>query len=541
MRSPNGTYPRPMTSSAGRVAKHRRLQAWYREHQLEIAEAGIGVNGKPVESMLPTGAVAQRPELNFLTSTAFRHAERRIVEVREEGRTLDEDRRRRNLLSSMPLCFNIFGALGTHPAFASLIRSSGLDHSAATVDDVVCEWAPRPTCAHLGDRSAFDALVRYTTDGGRPRFIGVETRYTDTFSPKEYERDEYVRVTRESGWFKPGAETVLQKSATNQLWRTMMLAASVEVTGELGHGTVLVLTLADDDGAAACVAALRSQLNDDSRLHHVTYEALMEACDWTNDPDLVAWAGRFRSRYLDADQLMDRVVDPAGPRFERQLDWPKREFTAGGDLYGSALAEALSWGLAARLARRHPELRITEEHPGGGQYDCLTIVGLGDGAFDHIHLNRVGSGFVWTGGGWTWTWRGIWDELAAKGDFRFGVQLLEFHAGLPSVDATPPAQSHTVGYRLIALILMSGIGSRTWRASYDFGGETWTGLSVPSWVPRIDGSWLLHRDGEPVLAIDCDSGVAVRVDGTRFELLPTYVKDRRISALLPTVLGKFAS
>lgn len=530
-----------MTSSTARVAKHRRMQAWYREHQLQIPEAGIGVNGKPVESMLPTGAVAQRPELNFLTPSAFRHAERRIVEGREEGGTLDEDRLRRNLLSSMPLCFNIFGALGTHPAFASLIRSAGLDHSAATVDDVVCEWAPRPASAHLGDRSAFDALVRYTTGDGTPRFIGVETKYIETFSPKEYERDEYVGVTRESGWFKPGAETVLQKSATNQLWRTVMLAASVEATGELGHGTVLVLTLADDDDAAACVAAVRSQLTDESRLHHVTYEALVEASGWTDDPDLVAWAGRFRARYLDVDQLADREVDLAGPRFERQLDWPEREFTAGGDLYGSALTEALSWGLAARLARRHPELRITEEHPGGGQYDCLTIVGRGEGNFDHIHLNRVGSGFLWAGGGWTWAWRGIWDELATKGDFRFGVQLLEHHAGLHRIRNTPPAQGHTVAYRLIAGVLMAGIGGRAWRASYDFGGETWTGMSVPDWIPRPGGSWLLHRNDEPVLAIDCDAGLAVRVDGATFELLPEYAKDRRINALLPAVLGPFAS
>lgn len=182
------TYPSPM-AGGGRVARYRRLQAWYRERQLQVPEAGLW-NGKPVASLLPVEAVEAQPTLNFLTPAAYRHAERRIDEVRREGGTLDEDRLRRNLLSSMPLCFNVFGALGTHPAFASLLRTSGIDQDARTVEDVICEWAPRPASHHLGDRSAFDALVRYSAEDGSQRFIGVETKYTETFSPTEYERDD---------------------------------------------------------------------------------------------------------------------------------------------------------------------------------------------------------------------------------------------------------------------------------------------------------------------------------------------------------------
>lgn len=491
--------------------------------------------------MLPAELVQQQPDLNFLDPSAYRHAERRIAEVRQEGGTLDEDRLRRNLLSSMPLCFNIFGALGTHPAFPALIRTTGLDDSAHHVDEVICEWAPQPASAHLGDRSAFDALVRYRAEDGSRRFIGVETKYTETFSPTEYERDEYVRVTRGSGWFKPGAEAALVGSATNQLWRTVMLAASVESTGHLGRGSVLVLTLEDDEDAAACVATVRSHLTDESRLQHVTYEHLVEACGWTGDPDLEAWARRFRLRYLDVEVIEVRDTDPHGPRLGEQLDSPDREYQGEAGLFGSPLAEALSWGLASRLVRRHPRLRIVEEHPGGGQYDCLTIPGRGDGDFDTIHLNRAGSAFVWgRESSWRWAWRGIWNELASGSDFRFGVELLEHHAGLAKADPTPPAEPHTVAYRLIAATLLANLGTRSWRASFDFGGETWTGLPVPSWVPRPDGSWLVHRDAEPVLAFDCGAGTVARSDGEHFDLMALYEEDRRISALMSGVLGRFA-
>ncbi|MBE8146482.1 hypothetical protein IOD13_09295 [Brevibacterium casei] len=34
-----------------------------------------------------------------------------------------------------------------------------------------------------------------------------------------------------------------------------------------------------------------------------------------------------------------------------------------------------SWWVASEFLRRHPEFDLFETHPGGGQYDCLTILG----------------------------------------------------------------------------------------------------------------------------------------------------------------------
>ena len=59
-------------------------------------------------------------------------------------------------------------------------------------------------------------------------------------------------------------------------------------------------------------------------------------------------------------------------------------------LIGSVL-EAASWRLASELVRRHPvTTRILHTHPGGGQYDCLTITSPnGDGG--SVQLNRNGT------------------------------------------------------------------------------------------------------------------------------------------------------
>lgn len=527
-------------SDTARIARYRRLQSWYRELQLGVAEAGIGVNGRPVGRMLPAAALAARPDLNFLTPAAYDHARRRIQEVRNEGGTLDEDRLRRNLLSSMPLCFNLFGSLATHPAFLDLIRRL-VDLEAADVVDVQCEWAPQPSAAHLGDRSAFDAFISYSRKMGASYFIGVETKYTEPFSAFEYDKPAYRRVTEKSGWFKEGAYDALRSSSTNQLWRTLMLAASMEDGDRFQRGRVVLLTCADDHRAVDCSAAVTEQLVDPSRLLHITFEAVVEAARDTKDSDLAAWADRFEQRYLVVGlPPIERTADREGPKLERPLDAPDRVFGSE-PLPSPALVEALSWGLAARFARRHPQLRITEEHPCGGTYDCLTIIDAEAGAFDRVHLNRNGSGFVWrNANSVAWAWRGIWSELAATTNYRFAVQLLEHFTGLPPAVSTPPAQAHTVVYRLIAAILQAQVGAAcVWRAALNLRGETW-GLQVPDWIPNEPDQWILCRDGDPVICVSAKNALARRSDGTSMDVWSTYRTDRRISALMPAVLGGLA-
>ena len=42
-----------------------------------------------------------------------------------------------------------------------------------------------------------------------------------------------------------------------------------------------------------------------------------------------------------------------------------------------SMIEAASWHVAAELVRKAPSaLTVAELHPGGGQYDCLTVIRL---------------------------------------------------------------------------------------------------------------------------------------------------------------------
>ncbi|MCY4109051.1 MAG: hypothetical protein OXG11_08495 [Chloroflexi bacterium] len=286
-------------------ADYRRLQSWYRDKVLAV-RPGEGHGGILLGSMLPREAVAKRPRLNFLSDEITDYALTRAEEVKSEGGTLERDRLLRNMLSSMPLCFNLFGALREWPDAAARALSTTLDLDVARVFNIVVEWAPDPKL-HLHDRTAFDAIVRYVTTDGRPAFLGIETKYTERFSPERYCTDRYVELTEspEAG-FKNGAWERLKGSATNQLWRNALLAHSLRSTSEYDRGHVVVISCEDDSAAEKAIAGLSAELHKPASLLRSTpYEALIDVLVCM--PESACWAKKFRRRYLDLSQVRRRV------------------------------------------------------------------------------------------------------------------------------------------------------------------------------------------------------------------------------------------
>ena len=282
-------------------ASYRRLQSWYRETVLRVPP---GKDSRAIVrgNMLPAEAVAKRPELNFLTDAIAVYARTRAKEVKAEGGTLDPDRLCRNMLSSMPLCFNLFGALRDYPDAAAKALSATLDLDIRRVFDIVVEWAPDPEL-HLHDRTAFDAIVRYVTGDGRRAFLGIETKYTEPFSRKRYCSDRYVELTNDpEAGFRKDAWLRLKAPATNQLWRNALLAHSLRRTSEYDRGHVVVISCEGDGAAARAIAGLSAELCEPaSLLRSTTYEALIDVL--VSNPESSSWAQKFRRRYLDLSPI----------------------------------------------------------------------------------------------------------------------------------------------------------------------------------------------------------------------------------------------
>jgi hypothetical protein len=301
-----------------RRRRYRRLQSWYRETQLHLSDCGVIRAGteqeRRVGNLLSDAAVAADPSLNFLAPSTFAHeilryAQQRVGEVHDEHGTLDEHRLYHNMLSSMPLCFNLFVPLRNRPDVAAEVLRSAFGVEVDEVMLIECEWAPTPPVG-LGDRTAFDAVIRYR-HGDQRHLLGIETKYTETFSPTEYakpgvdgeidRRERYRAVCDASGWFDPDASAVLWRSGTNQLWRNTMLAATCEELDDVDHAAVVVVGLQGDRHAAKAVAGVRDQLIDERRLLDVSIDRLVAA---GKAAGLVEWAKVFTRRYLDLDPVV---------------------------------------------------------------------------------------------------------------------------------------------------------------------------------------------------------------------------------------------
>jgi hypothetical protein len=228
----------------------------------------------------------------------------RAAEVRAEHGTLDDDRLRMNMLSSMPMCFNLFGMIRQSPAVQLWCVQQLFDPSAIGVDLIECEWTPRNPASTTNDRSAFDAAIVTCRPDGSRHLIGIETKYTEPFSSTRYgaadrarDAGRYRNIHTRSGWFDPSSHDALTASATNQLWRNCLLAAAAEQAGEFDSAEVAVVALDDDCGAANAIAGITAAMTSPSRCRLISLQAIVETS--RRLPSLADWAIRFEQRYLD--------------------------------------------------------------------------------------------------------------------------------------------------------------------------------------------------------------------------------------------------
>jgi hypothetical protein len=217
----------------------------------------------------------------------------------------------------MPLCFNLFGKLRKEPAATAKVLHAVLGLDIAVVEEVLVEHAPPGAKQVVGDRTAFDAFVRYTTSTGASGFLGVETKYTEPFSPTSYPADRYeTNPAFRAACFHPGAAARLAGSATNQLLRNTLLAAATRHTDGYDHGHAVVIAGHDDRTAHRAVTLVRAELTEpNDRLRSVSLERLIEHCQL--EPRLAAWAQRFRQRYLDLSPIAQQLSVRPPPRARR--------------------------------------------------------------------------------------------------------------------------------------------------------------------------------------------------------------------------------
>ena len=142
-------------------------------------------------------ATAAAKSVNFITP-AVASLVRREVAYREEGALIDEGRLWRNLLSSAPATFNVFGPMKLDLHLATAVLRSLCPDLVRRATAVLFEHSPaRSHPAFTQDRTAFDVFVKCQTKDSRHGFVAIELKYSETMAePPARMRPRYDELSR---------------------------------------------------------------------------------------------------------------------------------------------------------------------------------------------------------------------------------------------------------------------------------------------------------------------------------------------------------
>lgn len=280
----------------------RAHQGWWR---LNVLNQKAGLNpiddSKSVCNTITEGEISGN---NFLTANTFEVVNETLKNRTEnDGGMIEPTRLYNNLLSSQPLCFNFFGELQKNRDFGlKVLKLFWKDIT--EFHRVIFEYSHPNN--YTKDSSAFDIGFEVSF-GEKKGFIGLECKYTDTFSfkpskseffygekgNKNYEV--YLKVFEENRHiFLAEYSQYIKSKGYNQLFRNQLMAESME-NKDYDVVKTGIFCYQDDESAIKSASEFKSLLIPD-KFKIITYadfiqevqrlELTWEQREWT----MLLWA-----------------------------------------------------------------------------------------------------------------------------------------------------------------------------------------------------------------------------------------------------------
>lgn len=294
-----------VVSDNGWQQRARLLQALWRERQGLPAGPRSATDPSLLGSRLRLED-GEPPRLrNYLSAAARGQVLRAVADASTSGALLSRPRLWVDLLSSQPLCFNLFGPLADDLETASLALGAVWPDRITRVTRVAFEFSPgRRDPRYTGNRSAFDVFVEY--DGLRgPGFLGVEVKYHENLvvSAAADPEGRYLAMAAGTGAFKTQSEPLLTRPPLQQLWLDHLLALRLSSAHpeRWAHGGFVLLYPEDNMLCARAAEQYRECLSDGSTFEGLTLERLVGAIRETTDAQ---WIEDVQDRYFDRRHLL---------------------------------------------------------------------------------------------------------------------------------------------------------------------------------------------------------------------------------------------
>lgn len=224
--------------------------------------------------------------------------------------TIDEYRLFNNMLSSMPMCFNLFSEFRTavqaghancNEILAAIFNSSPISRS----EEVVVEMIPQPPSEYINDKTAWDAAIFYVDANGQKGLASIETKYTDKLGTNRASKEGLKhQLSRKLGVFTEDGFKWYAERGFDQIARNLLLTLAYADKHCLAHARNYVLSPAEDKEAPQAVAQLKDRLAPDYKgsIELLPLETVVDRGLRHADEFFAVHLRRFRQRYLDFSQ-----------------------------------------------------------------------------------------------------------------------------------------------------------------------------------------------------------------------------------------------
>ena len=297
--------------------KARLLQSYYRTDILMQAEFGRGPNKNSVDKIKSvTGELTgeTKPTYygnmlvngedtggNFFFHQTFQYAKERVKnKIKEE--TIDEYRLFNNLLSSMPLAFNLFHPLmmikDKYPKALNQMVKDAFPHlPIIQVEEIKIEFIPTPIEQYTKDKSAMDAAIIFQDENGDKHLIGIEVKYTDSLGTNKAKDNELkFDIAKNLKQFTNDGLKIIEDGC-QQIYRNYLLIEKYKMVHGMKESYSIILAPKDHPSTNKEIETLKRHLKP--IFHHKIMksdlENFIEKLELNCPDEFKEWLNKFKN------------------------------------------------------------------------------------------------------------------------------------------------------------------------------------------------------------------------------------------------------
>lgn len=286
------------------TAKSRFLQSWYRVNVLNQTDFGFG----PEEfSKIKYGNIlvnGKTTGTNFLSPEIFQYAQFR-TQFLKNGETIKDYRLYNNMLSSQPMCFNLFYPLKKlferdYKRACKVFRNCFPSLNINKVLAVEIEYLPYPITEYLNDRTAFDAMLLYVSDSGERNILAIETKYVEKLGTNpSSDLSKQIDLVKNSTMFNEDGKKEVSKGF-GQLGRNFLLAEKFRMENRLDKAYAVVIAPEENGSSQMEITDFHGNMNPEfhDRLFFISLQDFIKRINNKPTQAIKNWIELFEKRYL---------------------------------------------------------------------------------------------------------------------------------------------------------------------------------------------------------------------------------------------------